>query len=83
MVAGSSSYIPAAKEYLPGMDILFDRFHVTALMNRALDDIRRAQCRKLVGEKSQVLKGARFLLLRTYASLSTKQVEQVHALFAA
>ena len=71
----SSSYIPAAKEYLPGVDIVFDRFHVTALMNRALDDVRRAQCRKLAGEKGQVLKGARFLLLRNYASLSTKQIE--------
>ena len=79
----SSSYISAAKEYLPGVDIVFDRFHVTALMNRALDDVRRAQCKKLAGEKSQALKGMRFLLLRNYASLSTKQVEQVNALFTA
>lgn len=62
---------------------MFDRFHVTALMNRALDDVRRAQYRKLAGEKGQVLKGARFLLLRNYASLSTKQIEQVSALFTA
>jgi transposase len=42
----SQSYIPAAKEYLPGVDIVFDRFHVMALMNRALDEVRRIQCKK-------------------------------------
>jgi len=79
----SASYIPAAREYLPGVDIVFDRFHVMALMNRAVDNVRREQCRKLQGEKKQAVKGSRFLLLRNYASLSDEQADQVNALFAA
>lgn len=79
----SASYIPAAREYLPGVDIVFDRFHVMALMNRAVDNVRREQCRKLQGEKKQAIKGSRFLLLRNYASLSDEQADQVNALFAA
>ena len=79
----SASYIPAAREYLPEIDIVFDRFHVMALMNRAIDNVRREQYRKLKGEKQQILKGTRFLLLKNYASLSDKQAEQVNALFAA
>lgn len=78
----SQSYIPAAREYLPEVDIVFDRFHVMALMNRALDEVRRDQCRKLEDEKKQALKGTRFLLLRNYATLSTDQIEQVNTLFS-
>ena len=78
----SQSYIPAAKEYLPGIDIVFDRFHVMALMNRALDEVRRVQCRKAQDSVTKhVIKGQRFLLLRNYATLSTEQSEQVNALF--
>lgn len=79
----STSYIPAAKEYLPGVDIVFDRFHVMALMNRALDVTRKMQFKKLEEEDKQILKGKRFLLLKNYSSLSSEQVEQVNALFAA
>ena len=78
----SASYIPAAREYLPKVDIVFDRFHVMALMNRAVDDVRREQCNQLEGEKKQVLKGTRFLLLRNYASLSKEQTDQVNTLFS-
>ena len=78
----SQSYIPAAKEYLPGVDIVFDRFHVTALMNRALDEVRRIQCRKAQDTVTKhVIKGQRFLLLRNYATLSPEQSEQVNTLF--
>lgn len=78
----SQSYIPAAKEHLPGVDIVFDRFHVMALMNRALDEVRRAQCKKVQGTaSSQVIKGQRFLLLRNYVTLSPKQSEQINSLF--
>lgn len=78
----SKSYTPAAKEYLQGVNIVFDRFHVMALMNKALDEVRRDQCRKLEGEEKQVLKGMRYLLLRNYSSLSPGQEDQVNALFS-
>lgn len=77
----SQSYVPAAKQYLPGVDIVFDRFHVMALMNKALDEVRRKQCSKLEGEEKKVLKGKRFLLLRNYASLSPDQEVQINTLF--
>ena len=37
----SSAYFGAAREALPDVDIVFDRFHITALMNRAIDELRR------------------------------------------
>lgn len=76
----SGSYHSAAKEYLPEVDIVFDRFHVTALANRALDEIRRRECGKWKG-KNQALKGVRFLLLKNYTALSKDQAERVNTLF--
>jgi len=43
----SKSYQSAAKQYLPGVDIVFDRFHVIALINKALDKVRRQECSNL------------------------------------
>lgn len=79
----SASYIPAAEEYLPDIDIVFDRFHVMALMNKAIDKVRRHQCKKLNKEEKKAVKGKRFLLLKNYSSLSEKQVDQVNSLFSA
>ena len=51
----SSSYISAAREYLPEIDIVFDRFHVMALMNKAVDHVRKEQWGQLKKEEKQVL----------------------------
>jgi transposase len=37
----SGSYASAVKEILPRIDIVFDHFHVTALINKAIDSLRR------------------------------------------
>ena len=63
-------YFAAATENLPGVDIVFDKFHVSSLINRALDDIRREQQRSLNHKESKVLKGTRFLLLSKYDNLA-------------
>jgi transposase len=78
----SSSYMWAVREYLPHVDIVFDRFHVMALMNTALDELRRELQRELdvVGQKT--LKGSRFLLLRNYDRLQPDRKARLDALLA-
>jgi transposase len=76
----SKSYTGAVRKVLPEIDIVFDRFHVMALMNRALDDIRKQQYKKLPEESRAFLKGQRFLLLKNYSSLSPDNVAQLNAL---
>lgn len=65
----SKSYCFAVREWLPHVDIVFDRYHIMALMNNALDEIRRGQQNELDQLGKQTLKGNRFLLLRNYADL--------------
>jgi transposase len=77
----SKSYTAAARDILPDIDIVFDRFHVMALANKALDEVRKQQCRQLPQESRRVLKGQRFLLLRNYTSLSMDHSIRLKALF--
>lgn len=79
----SKSYTAAVKKILPEIDIVFDRFHVVALANKALDDVRKQQYKKLPEESRQLLKGQRFLLLKNYSSLSTDNATRVNALLEA
>jgi len=79
----SKSYTAAVKKTLPEIDIVFDRFHVVALANKALDDVRKQQYKKLPEESRQLLKGQRFLLLKNYSSLSTDNATRVNALLEA
>ena len=69
----SASYASAIKKHLPGVVIIFDRFHVTKLLNDTIDKIRRSECSKCKGEGLAVLKGQRFLLLRNFVDLDAGQ----------
>lgn len=75
------SYIAAVKKVLPHIDIVFDRFHVMALANKALDTFRKAQCKELPDKSFKLLKGQRFLLLKNYDSLSSDNLVQINTLF--
>jgi transposase len=76
----SGAYSSAVKKALPLVDIVFDHFHVDALINKALDEIRRQQQAQLQGTSRKVLKGARFLLLRNYANLAESGKDSLQAL---
>lgn len=79
----SGSYFSAVRESLPGTDIVFDRYHVSALMNQAIDEIRREQQRELDQLGQKCLKGSRFLLLRNYDTLDSDRKARVDVLLAA
>jgi len=78
----SKSYISAAQEFLPDIDIVFDRFHIMQMMNKALDTIRKQECSLLNKEDKKVLKGQRFLLLKNYSDLSEDDNISLNALFS-
>jgi transposase len=65
----SAAYASAIKKHLPHIDIIFDRFHVTKLLNDTIDKIRRAECARCKDKGLAVLKGQRFLLLRNFVDL--------------
>jgi transposase len=53
----------AVLEHLPEAAIVFDRCHITKLVNEKLDDLRRAMVREATGLMKQSVKGVRYLLL--------------------
>lgn len=76
----SSSYFWAVHRILPHVDIVFDHYHVAALMNRAIDDLRRELSREQEKTEGNTLKGSRFLLLKNYDSLEDTKKERLDKL---
>jgi len=76
----SSSFFWAVNETLPQVKIVFDRYHVVALMNRGIDELRRDLQNELEGLDQKVLKGSRFLLLHNYDSLAPDRKARLDAL---
>jgi len=76
----SSAYFSAVRETLPCVDIVFDRFHIMALMNQAMDELRRDYQKELDVLGQQTLKGSRFLFLQNYDSLAPERKARLDAL---
>lgn len=76
----SKSYYPAAQQFLPHVDVVFDHFHVTALLNKALDEVRKQQQQNLSKANAKVLKGSRFLFLANYDNLNLENQTRLKAL---
>jgi len=76
----NAAYASAVKKYLPQVDIVFDRFHVVALLNTAIDEIRRTQQAKCNEVGLRALKGCRFLLLSNYEKLDPKKINSLECL---
>ncbi len=76
----SGSYYSAVSETLPHVEIVFDHYHVAALMNRAIDDLRRQLQNEYEKTDQHTLKGSRFLLLKNYVSLDQDKKQRLDAL---
>ncbi|PIE59890.1 MAG: hypothetical protein CSA32_01740 [Desulfobulbus propionicus] len=61
------TFLFSREGYVP---IVFDRYHIMAIINRQIDALRREQQNKLTAVGKHTLKGSRYLLLRNYHSLS-------------
>lgn len=63
-------------EYLPGVAVVLDHFHVVKLMNDRLTEVRRKLHRELQDTMSKnVLKGSRWILLKNPESLNLQRQE--------
>jgi transposase len=79
----SSAFMSAVEEHLPGVAIVFDHYHVSALMNKGIEDLRREQQSRLDEEGKEVLKGTRFLLLKNYETLDQEKQSRLDQLLQA
>jgi transposase len=71
----SPSFISGAFENLPNAQITFDRFHVTAVINKAMDELRKAE-----RKECEDLKGKKYTLLRNKEDLSEKRKQDLQNL---
>jgi len=79
----STGFISAVANHLPFIPIVFDRYHVSALMNKAIEEVRREQQAQLDDEGNQVLKGTRFPLLKNYEKLDEEKKGRLQRLLDA
>ena len=73
----SGAYWAAVAAALPGVAVVFDKFHIIQLMNQRLDDLRRELVREAQGAMKMVIKGTRYLLLTRAANLKEDQLPKL------
>jgi transposase len=71
----SKSYIAGVNKFLPEAEITFDPFHVVAIVNKAVDQVRRQEVKS-----EPLLKKTRYLWLRNEANRTRRQQEQFDSL---
>lgn len=79
----SQAYISSVENRAPHAQIVFDRFHVQALVNKALDETRREEWRLLrdIGdEEAKQVKGLRWPLLKNPWNLTQNQADRLSTL---
>jgi transposase len=59
-----NSMIAGTRESVPNADIVHDRFHVSKLLNEAVDAVRRKEHARLKEEENDILSGSRYLFLK-------------------
>ena len=73
----SGAYWAAVVKELPGVAVVFDKFHIVQLMNQRLDELRRELVREAEGAMKMVIKGTRYLLLTRAANLAEDQLPKL------
>lgn len=79
----SQSYLKAINENLSHIDIVFDRYHISALVNRAVDDLRKDLQAQLDEKGKRYFKGSKFLFLRNYSNLTDQSKAKLQLLLDA
>jgi transposase len=75
-----SVYIDAVHTHLPQAALVFDRFHLTQHLSRAVDEVRRAAWRQLAGAEKAEFKQTRFLWLKNPENLARTEATRLSGL---
>jgi transposase len=75
-------YRGAVGEVLPEAIIVFDRFHVKAHLNKAVDKVRAAEHRELQGVGDDRLKGTKYKWLKSFKDRRVKAAVEFRKLLA-
>ena len=67
------AYRKSVEEWLPNAKVVFDKFHVVEHLNKALDEVRKNEARRLDKDDRKILKRKRWVLLKGAENLSPEQ----------
>jgi transposase len=70
-------------KHVPGVFIVYDKFHIIRHLNDALDEVRRSEYRRLVGKDRSYIKGTRYTLLTKRKNLLLTGRQALRKLFKA
>lgn len=74
----AAGYIKALRERVPHVTVVFDRFHVEKLAHEALDEVRRAEVRRLgKTPEARTVKRTRFSLLKSPWNLTRRDKDRL------
>ena len=74
------AYLKVIRKKLPGAIHILDRFHIMALMNKAIDKIRAGEAKRLKRDGYEPLKRTRWLWLKRVWNLTRNQAVQLKEL---
>jgi transposase len=74
----SKAFIKGVKDNCPNAEVVFDKFHLIAKANKAVNDIRKTEIRR--GGRYKDLKKTRWLWLKNPGNLTKKQVEHMDSI---
>jgi transposase len=61
---------------LPNADIVHDKFHISAYLNKAVDDVRKEEHRLLMSQGDDTLKNSKYQWLRNFPDLRSEPTFQ-------
>jgi len=73
----------SVQKHVPGVRIVFDKFHIMRHLGEALDKVRRSEYRRLSGEDRSFIKGQRYTLLSRRENLTLDGRRALKKLFKA
>lgn len=76
-------YVNAAEKTFPNADIVHDKYHISAYLNKAVNQVRFEEMRSLKGMEDNPLKGSRFTLLKNWENLNDDERKQLREVQAA
>jgi transposase len=74
------AFITAARRHAPQADVVHDKFHISAYLNKAVDQVRRAEHKALMKGDDETLKGAKYLFLKNPENMNEQEMERFKAL---
>jgi len=71
----SPAFIKGVEANLPNASVVFDRFHVSKVINEAVEKVRKSEV-----EKNPILKGSKYIFLKNRENLTTYQKQQLEGI---